>query len=59
MRLRQAAGAGPDHVWRTVREEMSRLLAGHRVERVVLERAEKPPEQSVGDKFRRIIPLTR
>ncbi|TDD55012.1 phenylacetate--CoA ligase family protein [Nonomuraea terrae] len=59
VRLRQADGADPDHVWRTVREEISRLLAEHRAEHVALERAEEPPEQSVGGKFRRIIPLAR
>ncbi|GAB3896213.1 hypothetical protein GCM10027612_50250 [Microbispora bryophytorum subsp. camponoti] len=59
VRLQQADGADPDHVWRTVREEISRLLAEHRAEHVALERAEEPPEQSAGGKFRRVIPLAR
>ncbi|MGI5488861.1 phenylacetate--CoA ligase family protein [Microtetraspora malaysiensis] len=59
VRLKQADGADPDPVWRTVREEISRLLAEHRAEHVALERAEEPPEQSAGGKFRRVIPLAR
>ena len=59
VRLTQADGADPDHVWRSVHEEISRLLAEHKAERVALERAEEPPEQSASGKFRRIIPLAR
>ncbi|WP_432869964.1 hypothetical protein [Microbispora rosea] len=59
VRLKQADGADPDHVWRSVREEISRLLAEHKAEHVALERAEEPPEQSASGKFRRIIPLAR
>ncbi|GAB3161901.1 hypothetical protein GCM10027161_72160 [Microbispora hainanensis] len=59
VRLTQADGADPDDVWRSVREEISRLLAEHKAEHVALERAVEPPEQSASGKFRRIIPLGR
>ncbi|MFI7442940.1 hypothetical protein [Nonomuraea indica] len=43
-----------------MRVEISRLptehRAEHRAEHVALERAEEPPKQSAGGKFRRIIP---
>ena len=58
VRLRPAAGADPDRVWQAVRTEIARLLAEHRLEHVTVERAEEPPEQSRGGKYRTVIPLS-
>ncbi|MGV9307538.1 hypothetical protein ACWENQ_26590 [Nonomuraea sp. NPDC004354] len=58
VRLRSADGADPDHVWRTVHDEITQLLTAHKADHVTLERAEEPPERSAGGKFRRVIPLT-
>ena len=57
VRLRLVAGAEPDQVWQAVRSEITRLLAEHGLEHVTVERAEEPPEQSPGGKYRTVIPL--
>ncbi|MFO0845320.1 MAG: hypothetical protein U0797_23540, partial [Gemmataceae bacterium] len=57
VRLRPAPGADPERVWEAVQSELSRLLAGHGLEQVTVERAEEPPEQSAGGKYRTVIPL--
>ena len=57
VRLRPAAGAAPESVWRAVRAEITRLLAEHGLGHVEVERAKEPPEQSPGGKYRTIIPL--
>ncbi|AHH97868.1 coenzyme F390 synthetase [Kutzneria albida] len=59
VRLRPKIGADGDQVWRTVQEELSRLLAEHRVGGVRLERGEEAPEQASSGKVRRIIPLVK
>lgn len=38
--------------------ELTHLLTGHKLDHVTVERAEEPPEQSPGGKFRKIIPLS-
>lgn len=58
VRLQPKIGADGDQVWRTVREELSRLLAEHDVDGVSLERGDEAPEQASSGKVRRIIPLT-
>ena len=58
VRLRVAAGADTDHVWQTIRSEISRVLEEHGLAHVTVERAEEPPEQSTGGKYREVIPLT-
>jgi hypothetical protein len=58
VRLRLAAGADPDHVWQGVRSQISRVLEEHGLAHVTIERAEEPPEQSAGGKYREVIPLT-
>lgn len=57
VRLKPADGADPEQVWQAVRDEIGRLLAAHNAGHVTLERAEEPPEQSPGGKFRRVVPL--
>jgi phenylacetate-coenzyme A ligase PaaK-like adenylate-forming protein len=58
VRLRSAANADPDRVWQVVRAAIVQLLAEHRLNHVTVERAEEPPEQSTGGKYRTVIPLT-
>jgi phenylacetate-coenzyme A ligase PaaK-like adenylate-forming protein len=58
VRSRYAAGADPDKVWQAVHAEITRLLAEHRLAHVAVERAEEPPEQSAGGKYRTVIPLS-
>ncbi|GHP00998.1 coenzyme F390 synthetase [Reticulibacter mediterranei] len=58
LRLRFATGADPDQVWQQVRTEVTRLLTEYRVGYITLERAEEPPQQSPGGKYRSVIPLS-
>ena len=58
VRLRLADSADPDRVWQKVRTEITRLLAEHKLAHVTVERAEEPPEQSPGGKYREVIPLS-
>lgn len=57
VRLRPAGSTDPQGVWRAVRDEITGLLAGHGLDHVAVERAEEPPEQSPGGKYRAIVPL--
>lgn len=57
VRLRPAAGADTDHAWQGVRSQISGVLEEHGLAHVTIERAEEPPEQSVGGKYREVIPL--
>ena len=57
VRLRTDASADSDRVWQAVHEQISRLLAEHKLDHVTVERALEPPEQSPGGKYREIIPL--
>jgi phenylacetate-coenzyme A ligase PaaK-like adenylate-forming protein len=58
VRLRTRDGADTDRVWQTVRDGITHLLTEHKADDVTLERADEPPQQSPGGKYRRIIPLT-
>lgn len=58
VRLRLADSADPDRVWQAVRTEITRLLVEHKLAHVIIERAEEPPEQSPGGKYREIIPIS-
>lgn len=53
----QIQDADSDRVWATMQTEIKRLFAEHGLDHVALERAEEPPEQSKGGKFRQVIPL--
>jgi phenylacetate-CoA ligase len=59
VRLRPADGADADQVWQTVRGEIAHLFTEHKVADIALERADEPPQQEPGGKFRRIIPLAK
>jgi phenylacetate-CoA ligase len=58
IRLQPITGADPEQVWQAVSEEISHMLAAHKLSRVSIERGREPPEQSPGGKFRTIIPLS-
>jgi phenylacetate-coenzyme A ligase PaaK-like adenylate-forming protein len=57
VRLRLADGADPDQVWRAAHRELTDLLADQKLENVTVERAEEPPKQAPGGKYRSVIPL--
>lgn len=57
VRLRLAAAADPDRVWQAVHTEITRVLEQHGLRDVTVERAEEPPVQSPGGKYRAVIPL--
>lgn len=58
VRMRLAAGAEAETVWRAACKEIEALLGKHRLRQVTLERAGEPPEQSPGGKYRQVIPLS-
>jgi len=58
VRLRPLDGADPDQVWQTLYNNVTQLLREHKLEHVKLVRAEEPPEQSPGGKYREVIPLS-
>jgi hypothetical protein len=55
--LHSAPGADPERVWSEAKAEIAGVLAGHDLDHVRVERAEEPPEQSTGGKYRQIVPL--
>jgi len=57
VRLRLAASVDPEEVWRTVQNALTRLLSEQRLQGVTVERADEPPRQSAGGKYREVIPL--
>ncbi|MGW2600302.1 phenylacetate--CoA ligase family protein [Streptomyces klenkii] len=57
VRILPAAGADPDRAWQTVLQELTRLLAGNGLGHVIVRRAEEPPRQTPGGKYRTVIPL--
>ncbi|GAV45712.1 phenylacetate--CoA ligase family protein [Streptomyces acidiscabies] len=57
VRLETAPGADADTVWRTSRDELTRLLADNRLDDVTVERADEPPHQTPGGKYRTVVPL--
>lgn len=57
VRLRVTDGAELDHVRRTVRDEIGRLLTDHKADHIAVELADELPRQTTGGKFRRVIPL--
>jgi phenylacetate-coenzyme A ligase PaaK-like adenylate-forming protein len=46
-----------DRQWQFLCNELTKLLAGHKLGNITLERASEPPEQAPGGKFRMVIPL--
>ncbi|MET9291383.1 phenylacetate--CoA ligase family protein [Streptomyces sp. NPDC003077] len=59
IRLRTAAGADPDGVWHIAHRELTRLLTDNKLDHVTLQRAEEPPRQTAGGKYRTVIPFDR
>lgn len=59
VRLRTFEGSDPSQVWQKVQDEMSSMLRSNHLENVRVERAEEPPEQAEGGKYREVIPLSR
>ncbi|MFC8126211.1 phenylacetate--CoA ligase family protein [Streptomyces sp. NPDC057302] len=57
VRMVLAAGADPDHAWRTAHEGLTRLLTDNKLDNVTVERAEEPPQQAPGGKYRTVVPL--
>lgn len=47
-----------DRQWQTLSAELTRMLQGHGLDYINLERATEPPQQSQGGKFRLVIPLS-
>ncbi|WP_306335387.1 phenylacetate--CoA ligase family protein [Streptomyces sp. KL118A] len=57
VRMVRAPGADADHVWRKAHDGLTHLLADNKLDNVTVERAEEPPRQASGGKYRTIIPL--
>ena len=57
LRLRRASKADPDRVWAAAHTAIRDLLNAHGLGMVSVERAEEPPEQTPGGKYREVIPL--
>jgi len=57
VRMRPTAGADPDRVWQSLLGQLDRLFAERSLRHVAVERADEPPQQSIGGKYREIIPL--
>ena len=55
VRLRLAPGANPERVWQSVNAELTRVLEEHGLADVAVERADEPPEQSAGGKYRAVM----
>ncbi|MFI9152573.1 phenylacetate--CoA ligase family protein [Streptomyces sp. NPDC053367] len=58
VRIWSAAGADRDRQWTAVHQAMVALLTAHGADRVSVERADEPPEQSPGGKYRVVIPCS-
>lgn len=58
LRLRLATGADSERAWQGASSEIRRLLRERQLEHIRVERADEPPEQSVGGKYREIVPLS-
>ena len=58
VRLRLVSDSDSERIWRLLSDALTRLLSEHDLSHVQIERASEPPEQSVGGKFRQVIPLT-
>jgi len=57
VRLKFAAGANGDQLWQLVHAKMAGLLSRYGLGEVRIERAEEAPVQSVGGKYRAVIPM--
>jgi phenylacetate-CoA ligase len=57
LRLRFIAAADPERVWPSALDEIRKVLRDRNLDHVTVERAEEPPEQSTGGKYREIVPI--
>lgn len=57
VRLRVAPGNEQAVAWKGVHDEIKQLLNDRHLRQVRIERAEEPPQQSPGGKYRQVIPL--
>lgn len=57
VRLQATAGADATRVWHSVQSEIGRVLADRQLGHVSVVRAQEPPQQSAGGKYREIVPL--
>lgn len=57
VRLLSEENANPDRLWKAVHDRIIHLLSRHEIEDITIERAEEPPQQTAGGKYRTIIPL--
>lgn len=57
VRLQTTAGADATRVWDSVQTEIGRVLADRQLGHVSVVRAQEPPQQSAGGKYREIVPL--
>jgi len=58
IRLRSKAGVDPEQTWHAARTEIDRLLTDHHLAHATLTRADEPPQQTTGGKYRPVIPYT-
>lgn len=57
VRLKAAASADPEQLWKAVRSAVTGVLRKNGVSHIEVERAVEEPEQSAGGKYRTVIPL--
>lgn len=57
VRMLLADDADPEHVWREVHRELDQLLADNKLDHITVQRADEPPQQAAGGKYRTVIPL--
>ncbi|KOG62386.1 coenzyme F390 synthetase [Streptomyces griseoflavus] len=57
IRLLPATDADPDHVWHSTHQELTRLLTDNKLDHIAIQRAEEPPQQTPGGKYRTVIPF--
>ncbi|KXJ98006.1 MAG: CapK protein [Acidobacteria bacterium OLB17] len=57
IRLRLTPDADADYIWQMVEAQVRHLLKQQGLSHVTVERAQEPPEQSPGGKYRTVIPL--
>jgi phenylacetate-coenzyme A ligase PaaK-like adenylate-forming protein len=58
VRFMPEPGADHDAIWEKAQAELKRVIADHELDHVAIERADEPPEQTTGGKFRQVIPLS-
>jgi len=56
-RMRVAPNIDQERVWQQVFVELKMLLGKHGLDHVTIERAQEPPAQTTGGKYRQIIPM--